>query len=620
MKIKRNKLSYRKNKILGGANVGESIEVQPAVNDLLNLMVYDEQFSNKCLDFRGDLTYQAVRDAGQAISKSLFDILFKMKDVGKLAINHTTTLKGEGTYGKVYVDPTWYDTGTRDKYLLKEHISKDTLDSDGARILITEMIDEFKLGVKLLHGLDDVDKKYLSPSKYMVIYPNILPIFIVPDAGVSLVQARKERTFTFPDICKIGLDITKGLQIMHEHIESDTQGKKQKHVPIIHRDIKGDNIVLSLKGDGNIDHASIIDFGLSMNCTDGTPYDVNGGDINASTCGKYAPEAAVGTILWMAPEVPWEPPKPYDESVDIYSWACVMVELITGLIPWEKEIDNGDISLLAEGDPSIADLRRHGFEGIHPGKNCIDVYTLQLKLTGYNAVADKFRECITMAFGRVLYKTSPVNRPSAETIVDILESIHGSLEKGPCAVFKIVKNELTPDGTKYYNLHYTVVGAVDAAREHHTNDEQRGHDHHGRSDADWSVQFPVRARPAGHDVLLDVPARAAEYYDLHYPVVGAVDGAVDESVDESVEVFVDGAVDGAVEPVEPSIALGWFRYSALRAIYDKMPSTGRQAFPNKMDTWFREAGLVSWLNTIIQEDTGPLIPLYEFLFDLPKEL
>jgi serine/threonine protein kinase len=546
MKIKRNKLSYRKNKIRGGGSL-EAINISSkvikhaskiqyaSVNDQLNLVVNDVQFSNNCLDFRDATNYNKAESAvGEAISEPLFDILFKMKDATKLTINNTTTLKGEGTYGKVYEDTNWFDAVTGHKYLLKEHTSEGKLDSDAAH----DLINEFKLGVKLLDGLDAVNKKYLSPSKYMVIYPNILPIFIVPDAGVSLTLIRKTRSFTFPEICKIGLDITKGLKIMHGHIESDTQGE-QKYVPIIHRDIKCDNIVLSLNGDDSIDHASIIDFGLSMNCTASETYDGEGDDIKVSTCGTYYIDTA-GTPLYMAPEVLLgelyyqQYSKYYGESVDIYSWACVMVELITGLDPWTTEYKESNISTTEE----VPFIVQQATLGIHPGKKFIDVYTLQLKLTGYNAVADRFRQCITMAFGRVLYKTSSVKRLSAETIVDILQSIHDSLVKGPCAVFHIVSKG-TKDRTTYYDLYYTVDGAVD--------------------------------------------------------------GAVDESV-------------------EQPVALGWFRYSELRAIYDTIQSTDIPVFPGKGINYGRQAKLVSWLNEIILKDTIHLIPLYEFLLDLPKEL
>ncbi|KAJ8520658.1 hypothetical protein ON010_g17918 [Phytophthora cinnamomi] len=79
--------------------------------------------------------------------------------------------------------------------------------------------------------------------------------------------------------------------------------------PVIHRDLKSKNILLSQEMD-----AKLTDFGISRERIDETM------------------TAGVGTSMWMAPEVMLG--NPYDEMADIFSFGVVLSELSTHLSPY----------------------------------------------------------------------------------------------------------------------------------------------------------------------------------------------------------------------------------------------------------------------------------------------
>jgi serine/threonine protein kinase len=82
---------------------------------------------------------------------------------------------------------------------------------------------------------------------------------------------------------------------------------------VIHRDLKGANILVSV--DGTI---KLADFGLSK--------------IIDSTCICEEMTPLRGTPYWMAPEMLGC--KHYDEKVDIWSLGCTVVEMFIGKPPW----------------------------------------------------------------------------------------------------------------------------------------------------------------------------------------------------------------------------------------------------------------------------------------------
>ncbi|CAN0878808.1 Serine/threonine-protein kinase STY46 [Linum grandiflorum] len=104
--------------------------------------------------------------------------------------------------------------------------------------------------------------------------------------------------FKLPSLLKVAIDVSKGMNYLHQN-------------NIVHRDLKAANLLM----DEN-DVVKVADFGVARVKT-------QSGVMTAET----------GTYRWMAPEVIEH--KPYDHKADIFSFAIVLWELLTGKLPYE---------------------------------------------------------------------------------------------------------------------------------------------------------------------------------------------------------------------------------------------------------------------------------------------
>ncbi|TIB01743.1 hypothetical protein E3P94_01333 [Wallemia ichthyophaga] len=86
---------------------------------------------------------------------------------------------------------------------------------------------------------------------------------------------------------------------------------------IIHRDIKGANILVDNKGG-----VKISDFGISKKKVTDNLFGVN----------KKVRQSLQGSVFWMAPEVVKQ--EPYTRKADIWSLGCLIVEMLTGEHPF----------------------------------------------------------------------------------------------------------------------------------------------------------------------------------------------------------------------------------------------------------------------------------------------
>lgn len=125
---------------------------------------------------------------------------------------------------------------------------------------------------------------------------------------------------------------------------------------IVHRDIKGDNVLVSVDG-----IVKLADFGCSKSID----------DVCSATHGC---STMVGTPYWMAPEVIKCEAGGYGMKSDIWSLGCTMVEMLTGKPPWPEcnsmwaavyKIANSTglpTEIPSDVDPELMDLLEKCFE------------------------------------------------------------------------------------------------------------------------------------------------------------------------------------------------------------------------------------------------------------------
>lgn len=117
---------------------------------------------------------------------------------------------------------------------------------------------------------------------------------------------------------KIMLDIGEGVALLHSQTP-----------PILHRDLKSENILLTEDG-----QAKLADFGLSTaHYAEASQTDNDSQEIRF-----------VGTLAWMAPEIFQSIPK-YSEKSDIYAYAMVLWEIIARKSPYATAQSRDDIEL-----------------------------------------------------------------------------------------------------------------------------------------------------------------------------------------------------------------------------------------------------------------------------------
>ncbi|KAJ7109416.1 kinase-like domain-containing protein [Mycena epipterygia] len=152
--------------------------------------------------------------------------------------------------------------------------------------------------------LKDLQHENIVQYLYSSLDDEFLNIFLeyVPGGSVTALL-RNYGAFEEPLVKNFVRQILEGLNYLHER-------------DIIHRDIKGANILVDNKGG-----IKISDFGISKKVED-----------NLLTGNRMHRPSLQGSVFWMAPEVVKQ--SGHTRKADIWSVGCLVVEMLTGEHPW----------------------------------------------------------------------------------------------------------------------------------------------------------------------------------------------------------------------------------------------------------------------------------------------
>jgi serine/threonine protein kinase/tetratricopeptide (TPR) repeat protein len=153
--------------------------------------------------------------------------------------------------------------------------------------------------------------------------------------GETLAQRISREPLKLEEAFSIGLQIAEAVSAAHDK-------------GVIHRDLKPGNIKITPE-----DKVKVLDFGLAKATID------NGGasDITATQPGRV-----IGTPAYMSPEQARG--KSVDHHTDIWSFGCIMYEMLTGTIPFDGETATDTVAKILEREPDWQTLPQETSENI----------------------------------------------------------------------------------------------------------------------------------------------------------------------------------------------------------------------------------------------------------------
>jgi serine/threonine protein kinase len=246
----------------------------------------------------------------------------------------------------------------------------------------------------------DVEERFLSEGKRQanLAHPNIVSAFdflqidgrsylimkFVEGEGLDELMFRLQSPVPLPQSLSIATDVLHGLGYAHSKY-------------VIHRDIKPSNILVETGG-----RALIMDFGVAMVM----------GEKRVTRVG-----VAVGTPYYMSPEQILGN-RQIDGRTDIYSFGCVLYQMLTGKAPFE--VEDG------EGDTEYAIQEKHVKQPPVPPRQWNpyipeNIEQVVLRCLAKNA-SDRFSSCqdvLTALTSEVAVAKPPVEPIRLDTIIEI---------------------------------------------------------------------------------------------------------------------------------------------------------------------------------------------------------
>ena len=202
--------------------------------------------------------------------------------------------------------------------------------------------------------------KQEATSAASLNHPNIAHIYEIGEAnGLNFIAMEYVDGMTLRDkIRNEDEELSKLLRVL-QHV---AEGLAKAHdAGIIHRDLKPDNIMITSDG-----HAKILDFGLAKLIEPQT--NSSSGSEEPTILQQHStPGVILGTMGYMSPEQAQGKTKEIDHRSDIFSFGCILFEVITGrkAFSGQDQIDvlnkiiREPVASLATYNPSApADLQR----------------------------------------------------------------------------------------------------------------------------------------------------------------------------------------------------------------------------------------------------------------------
>jgi eukaryotic-like serine/threonine-protein kinase len=222
----------------------------------------------------------------------------------KLGRYEIRSLIGVGGMGEVYLAE---DTKLRRKVALKILPANIAANNDRIRRFVQE-----------------------ATSAAALNHPNIAHIYEIDEAeGTNFITMEYIDGQTLGELMRGRTELVKLLR----YLQHAAEGLAKAHAAnIVHRDLKPDNIMITREG-----HAKILDFGLAKLTVAATASENQGGS-NVATAiipQHSTPGTIIGTAGYMSPEQAQGKTREIDHRSDIFSFGCILFEVVTGRRPFE---------------------------------------------------------------------------------------------------------------------------------------------------------------------------------------------------------------------------------------------------------------------------------------------
>jgi serine/threonine protein kinase len=140
--------------------------------------------------------------------------------------------------------------------------------------------------------------------------------------GQTLAERIAKKPLKLEEALTIALQIAEAVAAAHEH-------------DVIHRDLKPGNIKITEEG-----KVKVLDFGLAK---------VVGGEATDQKTTITEPGRVIGTPAYMSPEQARG--KPTDKRSDIWSFGCVLYEMLTAMVPFKGETISDTLANILQTEP-----------------------------------------------------------------------------------------------------------------------------------------------------------------------------------------------------------------------------------------------------------------------------